>query len=106
MVQQSCDAQEIAALGKQAQEDLKAILAILQNTAFKQYKLDSYIVPDAVKNAEKLLSSASQNKIARRRFGRLDRFLTWFLDPPKPAPDKTAVGSKVVYDRDGTDRLG
>ena len=79
LAQSSGDAAEVAALGARVQADLRALLALLKNASFSAHTLSAYVVPEVVQRHAQLLSTRAQHKIASRRFGWLDRLLSWYL---------------------------
>eukprot|EP01124_Arcella_intermedia_P016667 TRINITY_DN23272_c0_g1_i1.p1 TRINITY_DN23272_c0_g1~~TRINITY_DN23272_c0_g1_i1.p1 ORF type:complete len:173 (-),score=27.87 TRINITY_DN23272_c0_g1_i1:54-572(-) len=88
-IEQATDVRDVMKLGTKAQKDLDAIISLLRNKSFKEYRLKEYRVPEVVNQEKKLLSSATQKKIDKRKWGKLDRFLAWYLsekpkDPSKP----------------------
>jgi hypothetical protein len=56
-----------------------------------QYRLEAYVVPPVLEKQEKLLSTRSQKKMKGRKWGFIDRILTWYFDDDtKPKKDSNS----------------
>jgi len=81
-IERSDDQKEILKLGQKGQKDLEAMFALLRNQSFRKYKLEEYRVPSVVNQEKKLLATKTQIKVKRRKWGQIDRFLSWYLSEP------------------------
>jgi len=99
-IERSTDVSEILNLGNKGQRELQAVIDLMTNTAFKKHKLDmEYLFPDAVHKEKTLLSTATKIKVAKKRYGSLDRFLAWYLS------DSTTKAKEHQDNLDSTDSL-
>jgi hypothetical protein len=71
--------EELLKQTKRARDDIVGAQELIADEAFKELKLEKYIVPQALQKHNTLLSSHAQQKIRNRRWGFVDRFLTWYL---------------------------
>lgn len=94
-IQSSSDANEVGLIGARVQSDVRALLALLRNERFAAHKLSEYVVPEVVQRHEKLLSTRNQAKIVGRRFGWLDRLMTWYLSDPTESSASTPKDSAL-----------
>eukprot|EP01127_Copromyxa_protea_P007375 TRINITY_DN17286_c0_g1_i1.p1 TRINITY_DN17286_c0_g1~~TRINITY_DN17286_c0_g1_i1.p1 ORF type:complete len:178 (+),score=38.54 TRINITY_DN17286_c0_g1_i1:3-536(+) len=91
---EATDKERIMELGTRSQKDLTAVTDLLGNKYFKQYRLEAYAVPPILEKQSTLLSSKSQQKMRKRRWGFLDRLLTWYLEDGSEEDSKNKKESK------------
>lgn len=71
--------EEILQLIQRTRDDLSGAQELIADKSFKELKLKDYVVPEALKKHKTLLTSRAQDKIKKRRWGFVDRFLTWYM---------------------------
>jgi hypothetical protein len=95
--------EELVRMAKRAQDDVMGAKELIADKAFKELRLKDYVVPEAMVKHKSLLSSHAQDKIKKRRWGVVDRFLTWYLGDyksyqrpweQKPESESTSNGSR------------